>query len=65
MCAEQKRKIRKECTKDNPFVPPLKDDEWWYHADAHVKYPEDLEIGVRFLTFHCPTCGIDFEIDTD
>ncbi len=55
-----KRKIKKICTKDNPFVPPLKDDEWWDHKDAYEKFP-DHEF--RIAIFHCPNCGIDIDID--
>jgi len=55
-----KRIIRKICTKDHPFTPPLEDNEIWEHEDAYEKFPEsDLCI----VTFHCPNCGIDFDID--
>ncbi|KKT81625.1 MAG: hypothetical protein A3B99_00580 [Candidatus Yanofskybacteria bacterium RIFCSPHIGHO2_02_FULL_44_12b] len=56
----RERKIRKFCTKDHPFIPPLKDDEIWEHVDAFDKFPErDLAI----VTFHCPNCGIDIHVD--
>lgn len=54
------RTVRKICTKDSLFTPPLKDDEIWEHQDAYEKFPEyDFSI----VTFHCPNCGIDFDID--
>jgi hypothetical protein len=50
----------KVCTKKNPFVPPLKYGVYWTHKDAKEKYPEhDFSI----VVYHCPNCGIDFEID--
>lgn len=53
------RKIKK-CTKDHPFVPPPKDNEFWLHEDAYNKFPESDFI---IATFHCPNCGIDFDVD--
>ena len=53
-------KTRKVCTKESPFVPPRKDNEIWEHKDAYEKFPEyDFNI----VTYHCPNCGIDFDID--
>ncbi len=54
------RNIKIICTKANPFVPPLKDDEVWTHLDAYEKFPED-DLGV--VVFYCPNCGIDILID--
>ncbi|MDP1688675.1 MAG: hypothetical protein Q8L47_00910 [bacterium] len=54
------RTNKKTCTKENPFVPPLKDDEIWMHEDAYDKNPEH-----EFTTviFYCPNCGIDILVD--
>ena len=55
-----KRKLKKVCTKENKFVPPQKDAERWTHKDAKAKFPDhDFSI----VVYHCPNCGIDFEID--
>ena len=54
------RTIKRTCTKDSPFVPPLKDDELWMHQDAYEKFPD---LDSRIIVFHCPNCGINIEID--
>ena len=59
---DTQRTKKRVCTKDNPFVPPLKDDEWWKHQDAYEKFPE-YEFSI--VIFHCPHCGIDIHIDTN
>ena len=53
-------KIRIICTKENPFVPPRKDNEIWEHKDAYDKFP-DCESTI--VTYHCPNCDMDFDID--
>ncbi len=56
------QKIKKVCTKDNPFVPPLKNNEQWEHPDLYDAFPEHE---FRVVVFHCPHCGIDIPVDTD
>lgn len=50
----------KVCTKKKPFVPPLKDKVHWMHKNAYDKFPEH---DFRIVVWHCPNCGIDFELD--
>ncbi|TSC84345.1 MAG: hypothetical protein G01um101413_640 [Parcubacteria group bacterium Gr01-1014_13] len=57
-----KQSIKKICTKDSPFVPPLKDDEQWEHPDLYDKFPEHE---FRVVIFHCPNCKIDIAVDMD
>lgn len=55
-----KRTAKYVCTKDNPFVPPLKDKEYWMHKDAYDKFP-DHEFST--VVFYCPNCKIDISLD--
>ena len=54
------RPVKKVCTKENPFVPPLKDDEIWTHQNLEDKYPDSIS---PIVVFHCPNCGVDIEVD--
>jgi len=51
----------KICTKENPFVAPLKENEGWMHPNAYQTDPPDYD-GSLF-NFHCPNCNLDFTID--
>lgn len=55
-----KRTVWKTCTKEHPFIPPLKDDEIWDHIDA---YEKNTEHESRIVIVHCPNCGIDINMD--
>jgi len=57
----EREKNKKICTKENPFVAPLKIGGDWLHPDAYQTNPPDYD-GSLF-SFHCPNCGIDFTID--
>lgn len=51
----------KFCTKDDPCIPASVDpSEYWIHTDAVETNPvyEGEIIG-----FHCPNCGLDFNVD--
>ena len=54
------RTIKKICTKEHPFVSPLKDGEFWEHEDVQEKFPEH---DFRVVIYHCPNCGIDIKVD--
>lgn len=53
--------LAKYCTQENTYdakvAPP---SEYWIHIDAVETHP-DWEGGI--LPFHCPNCGLDFEVD--
>ncbi len=53
-------KIKNICNKEHPFVPPIKENEYWEHTDA---YQTDPEYDGNFPFFHCPNCGINFTAD--
>jgi len=57
----KKKKNQKICTKENPFVAPIKEDGCWMHPDANQTDPPDYD-GSLF-NFHCPNCNLDFTID--
>ncbi len=57
---KKERTNKKICTKENPFVPPLLDEDIWLHEDVYEKFP-DHEFTV--VIFHCPNCGIDIPVD--
>lgn len=60
LIAERRKNIR-ICTKENPFVAPLKANECWVHPDANQTDPPDYDGSI--LNFHCPNCGENFAID--
>lgn len=53
-------KLVRKCTKDHPFVPPVKENEFWIHVDAYYLDPADEG---RF--FKCPNCGTLIDIGPD
>ncbi len=54
--------VKRICTKEHPFVPPLKDNEVWTHEGLYEKFPEDES---RIMILHCPNCGTDIDEDLD
>ncbi len=54
------RTVKKICTKENPMVPPPKNDEIWTHEGLEDKYPESDS---SIVIFHCPNCGEDIPVD--
>lgn len=51
----------KFCTKDDPCIPASADpSEYWIHTDA-VETNPDYE--GEIVGFHCPNCGLDFDVD--
>lgn len=57
----EREKNKRICTKENPFVPSKKENEFWEHLGAYQTDPSDYD--GSFPNFHCPNCGIDFTLD--
>ena len=57
----EREKNKRICTKKNPFVAPLKENENWVHPDAYSTNPPNYDGSL--LQFHCPNCNLNFTID--
>lgn len=50
----------KFCTKERPCPADVDPSEYWIHVGAEESVPEwDGDI----VPYHCPNCGLDFEVD--
>lgn len=48
------------CTAEHPWPPGSDPSEYWIHVDAVETMPEwEGEV----IPYHCPNCGLDFDVD--